>query len=126
VARSDARIHFVQARLGVAPGWGGASRLVRILGRSRALRVLAEARSLSAGEAQALGLVDLVCDGSASDGAVQFLSAIRSIPAAAIRAVKGQVVSDDPTVQAERFAEVWGGPDHRVALAGLLAGSKQR
>jgi len=127
VARAEARVHFVQARLGVAPGWGGAARLTRLLGRSRALRVLAEARSLSAAEAHALGLVDAVCEGSAADGAVAFLTGLRAIPAAALRAVKAQVVaSDDPVAQADRFAEVWGGADHRAALAGLLAGSKSR
>jgi enoyl-CoA hydratase/carnithine racemase len=127
VVRAEARINFVHTRLGVIPGWGGTARLVRLLGRSRALRVLAEARALAPDEAQALGLVDLVADTTAADGALSLLAPLRTVPIAALRAVKGQVVAaHDAEAQADRFAEVWGGIDHRTALAGLLGGSRTR
>jgi len=122
VLHRDARIHFVHVRLGVAPGWGGAGRLVAHLGRARALRTLAAAAPLTAEGALGLGLADAVVDGSAIDGALAFLEPFRALPAAAIRAVKAQVVgAGDPAVQADRFCEVWGGPDHRAALEALWA-----
>ena len=52
----------VQARMGVAPGWGGAGRLVEIVGRGRALELLLSCRRLGAGEAASCGLVDHVLD----------------------------------------------------------------
>lgn len=115
VARSSARLHFVQAGLGVATGWGGAGRLVTHLGRRAALRLLTEARALTAAEAQALGLVDLVCEGPAEEGALRLLERLRTLPAAAVRAVKAQVA--DPSQAAHHFGLVWGGPAHLQALA---------
>ena len=48
--------------MGVAPGWGGAGRLVEIVGRRRALELLLSCRRLGAGEAASCGLVDHVLD----------------------------------------------------------------
>ena len=48
--------------MGVAPGWGGAGRLVEIVGRGRALELLLSCRRLGAGEAASCGLVDHVLD----------------------------------------------------------------
>jgi enoyl-CoA hydratase/carnithine racemase len=52
------RIGQTEAALGIIPGAGGTQRLVRLLGRARALPLLYEARRLAASEAEALGLVD--------------------------------------------------------------------
>ena len=78
-------------------------------------------------EAHAKGVVDAVVEGPASEGAVAMLKPLRTLPIAALRAVKAQVVgADDPKVQADRFAEVWGGLEHRAALAGLLGGFRPK
>lgn len=124
VAGPQARIHFVQARLGIAPGWGAASRLVRLVGRRTALRLLSSARPMTAGEAQAVGVVDHRCDGPAREGALAWLEDLRSLSPEAARAIKRQVAAAspserDPTAEAAAFAAVWGGPAHRAALAGL-------
>jgi ethylmalonyl-CoA/methylmalonyl-CoA decarboxylase len=122
VLHRDARVHFIHARLGVAPGWGGAGRLVTHLGRSGALRTLTRAAAMTAEETLEVGFADAVVDGPAIDGALAFLEPLRALPAAAIRAVKAQVVAaGDPEAQAEHFCEVWGGPDHRAALEALWA-----
>lgn len=47
-----------EAALGIIPGGGGTQRLVRLLGRARALPLLYESVRLSAGQAEALGLVN--------------------------------------------------------------------
>jgi enoyl-CoA hydratase len=52
------RIGQTEASLGIIPGAGGSQRLVRLIGRARALPLLLEARRLSATEAAAIGLVD--------------------------------------------------------------------
>ena len=114
-------LHFVQGRLGVATGWGGAGRLTRLLGRQRALRVLLEARRLDVDESLRLGLIDAVYTDPAQ-GALQFLATL--VPhASAVVALKAQVVASqraDGGQQraAEAFATVWGGPTHRRLLDG--------
>jgi ethylmalonyl-CoA/methylmalonyl-CoA decarboxylase len=124
VAGPRAAIHFIHARLGIAPGWGGAGRLVRLLGRRCALRVLTGARPLSPGEATSLGLVDHRCPGKAVDGTLRWFEELVTLPPVAIRAIKRQVVAAgparrDPEAEAELFAEVWGGPAHQAALEKL-------
>lgn len=116
VASPEARIHFVQARLGIAPGWGGTRRLARIVGRQAALRVLTTARPLFPGEAVELGLVDHRCEGRAVDGALEWLADLRSRPPEAIRAVKQQILATSRDEEASAFASVWGGPAHVRAL----------
>jgi ethylmalonyl-CoA/methylmalonyl-CoA decarboxylase len=45
---SKARIHFKQVHLGLTPGWGGGTRLVELVGRREALKILCAGNSLSA------------------------------------------------------------------------------
>src|SRR3990172_864286 len=61
MARS-ATIGFVQARLGMVAGWGGARRLLPLVGYPMALQLLATARVLDASEAKAIGLIDHLVD----------------------------------------------------------------
>jgi ethylmalonyl-CoA/methylmalonyl-CoA decarboxylase len=128
VAGPEARIQFVHARLGIAPGWGGTSRLVQLVGRQTALKLLLLAchrgtAGIGPGEAFQMGLVDHRCDGSAVRGTLEWLSELTSLPVVAVRAVKRQLAEAEPTGRgyegAAPFAEVWGGPAHREALQGL-------
>ncbi|HXM55569.1 MAG TPA: enoyl-CoA hydratase/isomerase family protein [Candidatus Dormibacteraeota bacterium] len=52
------RIGQTESALGIIPGAGGTQRLVRLIGRARALPMLYESQRLSAAEAEAVGLVN--------------------------------------------------------------------
>jgi len=52
--------HAVQPRMGLSTGWGGGARLVRLVGRSRALRLLAGSEPIDADAALRMGLADAV------------------------------------------------------------------
>lgn len=67
VMSSQARMQFVQLRMGTSTGWGGGSRLVDLVGRRTALDVLLSMRRLSASDCQLLGLCDVVTP-AATDG----------------------------------------------------------
>lgn len=51
-------IGLTELNLGIIPGWGGTQRLMRQVGRSRALDLILLSKRLSAPEALAIGLVD--------------------------------------------------------------------
>jgi 3-hydroxyacyl-CoA dehydrogenase/enoyl-CoA hydratase/3-hydroxybutyryl-CoA epimerase len=61
VARDDSqtKLGFPEVQLGLIPGWGGTQRLPRRVGLRRALSMILEGATLSAGKAAKVGLVDL-------------------------------------------------------------------
>lgn len=70
---ASAVVQFVQARMGVSPGWGGGARLYKLVGRQHALRLLCTATKTSARDAVALGLADLVFDAQSEASEHQIL-----------------------------------------------------
>ena len=63
IARQGAgKIGLPEVALGVLPGTGGTQRLARLLGKSRALELMATGRTLSFEEALGLGLINQLLD----------------------------------------------------------------
>jgi len=64
IARQGAgKVGLPEVNLGVLPGTGGTQRLVRIVGKSRAIEMMTTGRLLSFEEGQALGIVNEVYEG---------------------------------------------------------------
>jgi 2-(1,2-epoxy-1,2-dihydrophenyl)acetyl-CoA isomerase len=61
-------------RIGLHPDWGGTWLLPRLIGRSRAMEILATGRMIDAGEAFAIGMIDRVVDGDALQAATRDLA----------------------------------------------------
>ncbi len=68
------RIGQTESSLGIIPGAGGTQRLVRLIGRARALPMLYESVRLSASEAEAVGLVGRAVAPDELDAAVDELA----------------------------------------------------
>lgn len=62
IAASDAKIGIPTIKLGAIPGWASTVLLPRTVGASRAKELLYTGRSLGAGEALELGLVEMVTE----------------------------------------------------------------
>src|SRR5438477_10298509 len=63
LARRDAgKIGLPEVALGVLPGTGGRQRLARLIGKSRAIELMATGRTFSFEEAEEIGLVNQVLD----------------------------------------------------------------
>ncbi|TRY53718.1 hypothetical protein DNTS_020268 [Danionella cerebrum] len=126
---SDAVIQFVHKRMGLVPGWGGAARLVRIVGSQNALKFLSGVQKIDPDLGKLVGLVDevLACasgDKTALDQCLKWLEPLIGGPAPVIQAIKSVVVSGrelplDEALKEERrvFGNVWGGPANLEALA---------
>ena len=59
---STTEIGFVHAKIGASPGWGGATRLLDIVGRNKALHLLCSAQRLTPKEAKEIQLCDYIIE----------------------------------------------------------------
>ncbi len=104
-----AHIRFVHARMGASPGWGGAARLVSLVGRGTALRLLAGGARVEPEEAVRLGLSEMTAaDGESAEAAARrMLGAIVEGAASvqALRAIKRAVVASSGVDDAARREE---------------------
>lgn len=114
---SKSTFRMVHTTLGLTPGWGGGSRLVRLMGRRHALHLLASAQSMHAADALSIGLVDRVHDASSASisEAFDMLNAFAAPDRRAVRDAKRLIDVADSTgaiedaLQHERriFARRW-------------------
>ncbi len=89
VAGEAARFGQPEVRLGVMPGAGGTQRLVRTVGKYRALRLLLTGEHVRAADAYAMGLVsEITADGQALTRALELAEVIAGMPPLAVRAIK--------------------------------------
>lgn len=117
-ADASAKMGFPQSRLGLIPGWNGTERLVRTVGRSKAMRLLLTAERLAATEAVAAGLIDGISEGDVVGHAVDFLARLPAAPlalAAVKRAVCASSSVNAAAINAEIFENLWFTEDHREA-----------
>lgn len=120
-------IRFVHKHMGLVPGWGGAARLVRIVGCGAALQLLGGAARVDPERALSLGLAEDTlpsADESTAIGEARaWLSQYTDGPATVIRAVKKAVTAGrelplEAALRTEKdiFGTVWGGPANLQAL----------
>ncbi|TAM86230.1 enoyl-CoA hydratase/isomerase family protein [bacterium] len=120
IAGPTVQLGAIQVKVGLMPAWGGRTRLVRTVGRSRALELMLTGRLISAQEAAAYGLVDEIADDAAKRG-LALARAIAQHPAACTRAIEELVAAEESSShsvdlerEARRFAELWEGPARRA------------
>lgn len=130
VMSENAKIGFVQTRMGISPGWGCGARLVQLVGPTLALELLASGRVLNCSEALGMGLVSGVVRGDYIDTeppeqARIWLQQLTKAEPAAIQAAKRVVTNALYSHNSEEmlanekdvFTSVWGGPIHLNAIS---------
>lgn len=132
VAHREAGIGFIQGRLNLSPAWGGGTDLVRLLGSSRALALLAEAEVLDASAAQAAGLIERLLPGDAAGFAEAlhaYVAGVAQRPPQILRAHKalarahaaGADQAAMQQVESEQLRITWTHDDHWRAAAAALS-----
>ena len=124
-ASSGAKIGLPQGRLGLIPGWNGTQRLVELVGRGAALKLLLTGEALTAAEAQAVGLIDeLAGDAGALNQALAFTERLAKMAPLALGAIKTAVRASvrssakiGTQVATREFERLWFTADHREAEA---------
>jgi ethylmalonyl-CoA/methylmalonyl-CoA decarboxylase len=124
----ESEIRFVHKEMGIIPSWGGASRLVEIIGSRQALKVLSGALKLDSKRALNIGMAEEVLQSSdetkSLEEAQAWLMQFVSGPPEVVRAMKKSVCSGkelylEEALQNERdlLGTVWGGPANLEAIA---------
>jgi enoyl-CoA hydratase len=129
VAAANAYFSFRQVTMGIMTAWGGAPRLLALLGFSRALYYLLTAERLTPEQALQMGLVQRVTpEGQAVAGALELARQIVGQPPLAVRAIKRTLqqimgVSFDAAaaVEVHEFGQVWASADHLEAVDAYFA-----
>ncbi|KAJ7341914.1 hypothetical protein JRQ81_007786 [Phrynocephalus forsythii] len=124
----ESEIRFVHKKMGLVPGWGGAARLVQILGSSLALKLLSGATRVDPESALHMGLIETVLPSSSEadslEAACTWLEHYTQGPAEVLQAIKrvisgGRDLPLEAALRTEKdtFGTVWGGPANMQALA---------
>jgi enoyl-CoA hydratase len=88
ILHAEARFGFPEMTLGIFPGAGGSQRLPRLIGPHRAKLLILGATRLSAGEALAQGLVDVVAGPDFDDVVVREADRLAALPTATVALAK--------------------------------------
>ncbi len=129
VAADDIKIAFNQVELEIMPAWGGAERLAALVGRSRALLLAGTGSTLTAGEAERIGLVDKVLPRASFDSPTEgwrpIAKSLARYPATEIKRVIRGVAPDEAIAS---FARLWVADAHWQAAERVMnrtAGARQ-
>jgi len=125
IVSATAHFGFKQVTLGITPAWGGRRRLVRLVGRSRALDLLLSGDLIDAEQALSLGLADKILPpDQVLASALELARKIARNPRMAVSAIKRAVDRDEAcydedsaAFEADLFARTWISDDHQEALA---------
>jgi enoyl-CoA hydratase len=128
-AKSGSKIGFIQGKLGITTGWGGATMLFEKLPYAQALNILLRAERIQAETMQAYGWIDAVLPGNdLREECRQLLAPYVSQSVAVLCAYKLAAVekwkSDEFRMrffaEISRCAELWGSEEHAKAVQAFL------
>jgi enoyl-CoA hydratase/carnithine racemase len=123
------KIGQTESALGIIPGAGGTQRLVRLIGRARALPLLYESTRLSAKEAEAIGLVTHAVAPDEFQGTVrQLAERLAKAATVALAAIKDAVdrgsevpLAEGLKIEARNFARVSLSEDAVIGVVAFLS-----
>jgi enoyl-CoA hydratase len=89
IAGESAQFGQPEIRVGIMPGAGGTQRLVRAVGKFKAMKMVLTGKPVSAREAEAMGLVsEVVADDQVLDSALALAKTIAAMPPLAVEQIK--------------------------------------
>jgi enoyl-CoA hydratase len=122
LAADDIKIGFNQVALEIMPAWGGAERLVELVGYSRALLLAGTGRILTAQEAHQAGLVDHLIPRESFDAEWRHIAKVlASRPAGEIKRVMRGVTTTEAVAA---FARLWVSDEHWAAADKVMKRAK--
>jgi enoyl-CoA hydratase len=128
IAGESARFGQPEIKVGIIPGAGGTQRLVRAVGKFKAMKILLTGDLLSSRDAEAMGLVtEVVPDADVVDHALTLARSIAALPPLAARKIKELVLqgSDLPLeaallLERNAFQLMFGTADQKEGMKAFI------
>ena len=128
VASEKAKFGQPEVGLGITPGFGGTQRLARIVGTSNAMELILTAKTISAAQAQEMGLVSHVYPPEElMDKALELAQAIAANAQVAVRESKAAIrrglqtdMATGAAFEAEAFAMCFATEDQKDAMTAFV------
>ncbi|HLR26078.1 MAG TPA: enoyl-CoA hydratase-related protein [Fodinibius sp.] len=133
IASPEATFGFTQGKFYLPPGWGGLTRLIESVGRSTALRWLAEARIINARTALSTNLIDRIADsGNLQDESIKWAGQlthnnrafIKNLKDGAMRLTRARWQAID--AELDTFVQFWENEEHHSRVQQFLERKKER
>ncbi|KMJ58524.1 enoyl-CoA hydratase [Bacillus sp. LL01] len=127
-AAPDAKLGFVQGKLGITTGWGGASMLMEKLPHAQAIQMLTSAKIFSSEEAMEFGFIQKIVPSFDSQSIQEELT----LSSAVLRSYKKSFISkwDQTSLKERMLAEIeqcsilWEQEEHHEAVNTFLESKK--
>ncbi|MFC1550301.1 enoyl-CoA hydratase/isomerase family protein [Candidatus Neomarinimicrobiota bacterium] len=134
IASSNARFSQPEVNLGIIPGWGGTQRLPRLIGKGKAIELIAGGAMISADEALSIGLVNHV---TSPDELMNYClnlagNILKNGPTAIAAALKCVNTGLDATLlqglryEVETFASLFGSDEQKEGIIAFLKKRKPK
>jgi enoyl-CoA hydratase/carnithine racemase len=128
ISGKSAQLGQPEIRVGIMPGAGGTQRLLRTIGKYRAMKMVLTGGSVTAPDAFAMGLLsEVVADGQALSRALELAQTIASMPPLAVRAIKEvmQLGQDTPletalALERKAFVTLFDTADQKEGMRAFL------
>ena len=134
VLGDTAKVGQPEIKLGIIPGAGGTQRLPRLIGPARAKDLIFTGRQVSAAEALAMGLADLVVpDREVFQAARSLVVRYAGSPALALRAAKQAIdkgigidLATGLEIERLQFSALFGTEDQKAGMHGFMEGGSDK
>jgi enoyl-CoA hydratase len=128
IAGRSTKLGQPEIRVGIMPGAGGTQRLLRTVGKYRAMKMILTGQPVTAPDALSMGLLsEMVEDGQALPRAIELARTIAGMPPLAVRAIKevvqlGQDVPLETALSLERkaFVMLFDSADQKEGMKAFL------
>ena len=134
IAGESAKFGQPEVKIGIIPGGGGTQRLIRAVGKFKAMRYVLTGDIFGAREAYAMGLVsELVADGEVQKRAIEMAQQIAALPPLAIEMAKESVLrgADGPldtglALETKAIQLLFSSEDQKEGMAAFIEKRKPR
>lgn len=128
LARAEAKVGFIQGKLGITTGWGGGSYLLERIGHSEAMDLLYSSSPVTAKQGMDRGFIQYVIKGKNKKETERYLQRYTTQPLGVITSYKTlqlqrydqQRIKQNVQDEIKRCAQLWASDEHHKRVEAFL------